>query len=136
MKMSRVESALRIVLAFNEAFNRHDTAGMVQLISDDCIFETSAPAPDGIVYAGKEAIRQYLTDFFRQSPQAHMEIEDIFGLGLRCVARWRYEWVGAAGERKHIRGVDIFQVKNGSICERLSYQKGHSVHSSPDYLTK
>jgi ketosteroid isomerase-like protein len=47
---------MRVVLAFNEAFNRHDVAGMMQLMSDDCVFEYTAPAPDGTVYAGKEAI--------------------------------------------------------------------------------
>ncbi len=31
MKMSRLESAIRVVLKFNEAFNRHDVAGMMPL---------------------------------------------------------------------------------------------------------
>jgi hypothetical protein len=38
--------------------------------------------------------------------------------------RWRYSWVDAAGEEGHVRGVDIFQVKNGLITEKLSYVKG------------
>jgi len=29
MKMSRIETAMRTVLKFNEAFNRHDVAGMI-----------------------------------------------------------------------------------------------------------
>ena len=37
-------------LEFNEAFNRHDVAGMMQPMSDDCIFENTGPAPDGAVY--------------------------------------------------------------------------------------
>ena len=123
-RMSKVESATRIVLAFNEAFNHHDVAGMMQLMSDDCVFENTAPAPDGTVYKGKEEVTQFWQDFFRNSPQAHIEIEDVFGLGLRCVMRWRYEWVDEAGEKGHIRGVDIFQVKDGFIREKLSYVKG------------
>jgi hypothetical protein len=35
IRMSRLESAMRLVLAFNEAFNRHDVAGMLQLMSDE-----------------------------------------------------------------------------------------------------
>ena len=123
-RMSKVESATRIVLAFNEAFNHHDVAGMMQLMSDDCVFENTAPAPDGTVYKGKEEVTQFWQDFFRNSPQALIEIEDVFGLGLRCVMRWRYEWVDEAGEKGHIRGVDIFQVKDGFIREKLSYVKG------------
>jgi hypothetical protein len=38
--------------------------------------------------------------------------------------RWRYHWVDAAGKQGHVRGVDIFQVKDGFICEKFSYVKG------------
>ena len=123
-RMSRLESAVRIVLEFNEAFNRHDVAAMMQLMSDDCVFENTDPAPDGTPYSGKQAVTQFWQDFFRESPQAHIEIEEIFGLGLRCVMRWKYEWVDQAGETGHVRGVDIFQIKNGLISEKLSYVKG------------
>ena len=62
--------------------------------------------------------------FFRESPSAHMEIENIFGLGIRCVLQWRYEWTNSAGDKAHLRGIDIFQVKEGLISEQLSYIKG------------
>jgi hypothetical protein len=38
--------------------------------------------------------------------------------------RWRYDWVDADGNSSHIRGVDLYQVKNGFISEKLSYVKG------------
>ncbi len=123
-QMSRLESAIRIVLEFNEAFNRQDVAGMMQLMSDDCVFENTAPAPDGAVYSGKEAVTRFWQDFFRESPQAHIEVEEIFGLGFRCIMRWRYDWIDDAGKKGHVRGVDIFRVKDGAICEKLSYVKG------------
>jgi predicted SnoaL-like aldol condensation-catalyzing enzyme len=124
MKMSKIETAIRTVLKFNEAFNRHDVAEMIKLMSNDCIFENTTPAPDGTVYSGKEAITQFWREFFRQSPQAQIQIEEIFGLGFRCIMRWRYEWVDTAGEKGHVRGVDIFKLKDGLICEKLSYVKG------------
>ena len=124
--MSRFESGIRLVLAFNKAFNRHDVAAMMQLMSDDCVLENTAPAPDGAVYKGKEAVARVWQDFFRASPHAHIEIEEIFGFGLRCVTRWRYDWVDETGNKGHVRGVDLFQVKSGLICEQLSYVKGAS----------
>lgn len=124
MKMAQIETAIRVVLEFNEAFNRHDVAGMMQLMSDDCLFENTSPAPDGTMYSGKEAVTQFWLDFFRQSPQAHIEIEEIFGFRSQCVMRWRYEWVDGTGKKGHVRGVDIFHVKNGLITEKLSYVKG------------
>ncbi len=60
----------------------------------------------------------------QQSPQAHIEIEEIFGLSFRCIMRWRYEWVDAVGQKNHVRGVDIFKLKDGLINEKLSYVKG------------
>lgn len=124
IRMSRIESAMRVVLAFNEAFNRHDIAGMMQLMSNDCVFEGTNPAPDGTVYSGKEAVTQFWQDFFRESPHAHIEIEEIFGLDKRCVMRWRYDWIDETGQKEHVRGTDIFKVIDGLICEKLSYAKG------------
>ncbi len=123
-RMSKLELAIRVVLEFNEAFNRHDVAGMMQLMSDDCIFENTDPAPDGAAYAGKEAVTHFWQDFFRELPHAHIEIEEIFSFGERCIMRWRYSWVGMGGEKGHVRGVDVFRVRNGSIREKLSYVKG------------
>ncbi|KPL83760.1 hypothetical protein SE15_00365 [Thermanaerothrix daxensis] len=124
MRMARVEAATRLVLAFNEAFNRHDVDAMMALMSEDVVFENTSPAPDGSVYHGKEAVTRFWEEFFRQSPQAHIEIEEIFGMGFRCVMRWRYTWVDASGAAGHVRGVDIFRIKEGRICEKLSYVKG------------
>jgi hypothetical protein len=68
--MSKIESAMRVVLDFKEAFNRHDVAGMMQLMSEDAVFEYFSPPPDGVVYTGKEAITQFWQDFFHEAPQA------------------------------------------------------------------
>ncbi len=118
-RMSKFEAGIRMVLQFNEAFNRHDVAGMMRLMTDDCIFENTEPAPDGTVYTGKEAVTEFWQEFFRQSPDAHIEIEEVFSAGLRCVMRWRYEWKDG-----HVRGVDIYRMKDGLIGEKLSYVKG------------
>lgn len=123
-RMSRVESAVRVVLVFNEAFNRHDVDGMMSLMSEDCLFENTAPAPDGTAYHGKETVTNFWRAFFEGSPHAHIEIEEIFGFGDRCIMRWAYTWTDAAGLQGHVRGVDIFKIREGLICEKLSYVKG------------
>jgi ketosteroid isomerase-like protein len=123
-RMAQVESSIRTVLEFHEAFNRHDAAGMLRLLSDDTIFENTSPAPDGTVFRGKPAVGQFWEEFFRQSPRAHIEVEEIYSLGPRCVMRWKYTWEDADGVKGHVRGVDLFQVKNGLISEKFSYVKG------------
>src|SRR5215217_1417906 len=120
--LSRLESGMRIVLAFNDAFNQHDVAGMMQCMTDDCVFENTDPAPDGTVYSGKEAVTQFWLDFFHESTQAHIDIEEVFSQGNnRCIMRWKYSWVDAVGQKGYVRGVDIFQVRDGLISEKLSY---------------
>ena len=97
---------------------------MMRLMSYDSVFVNTYPAPDGAVYSGKEAVTQFWQDFFRESFHAYIDIEEISGFGIRCVMRWRYGWMDEAGIAGHVRGVDLLQVKNGFICEKLSYVKG------------
>lgn len=123
-RLAKFEFAVRLVLEFNEAFNRHDIPGMMQLMSDDCVFENTAPAPDGKIFTGKDEITRFWQQFFQESPQAHIHIEEIFGMGFRCIMRWRYDWVDAHGNQGHVRGVDLFRVQGDLICEKLSYVKG------------
>jgi ketosteroid isomerase-like protein len=123
IRMERLESGIRTVLAFSEAFNRHDLAAMLNLVCEDCVLETSSPAPDGGVYKGKASITQYWQDFFAQKADAHLKIEETNGLGFRCVALWRLDWIDASGQPLHLRGIDIFIVQNNQISQHLSYSK-------------
>jgi len=128
--MSKIESGIRVVLEFNKAVNQHDLTSMVRLLSDDCIFEHADPPPEGTVYSGKEEIAHFWQDIFRESPQAHIKIEDIYGFGERCMMHWRYEWIDNTGEKRYIRGVDIYQIKDDHIKEIRSYVKGMVNFSS------
>ncbi|MFN3980660.1 MAG: nuclear transport factor 2 family protein [Caldilinea sp.] len=123
-RLLQMEEPMRVVLAFNDALNRHDVEGMMQLMTEDCVFENTNPPPEGSVYSGKAAVTQFWQDFFRQSPHAHIEIEEIFGVGARCIMRWRYEWVDQSGQQGYVRGVDLYQMRDNLICEKLSYVKG------------
>lgn len=123
-RLSKLESTSRLILDFNDAFNRHDVSGMMQLMSEDCVFENTAPAPDGTKYIGKEQVQSFWQEFFQHSPNAKIDIEDIFGLGMHCVMRWKYSWMDEKGNKGHVRGVDIFKAVGGLITEKLSYVKG------------
>lgn len=124
VRMSKFETSMRVVLQFNEAFNRHDVTGILTLMSEDCVYEIASPPPDGTTYTGKAAIAGFWQDFFRQTPEAHTQIEEIFNTKERCILRWKSTWVDDNGETLHIRGVDIFRVEGDRIIEQLSYIKG------------
>jgi len=108
---------------FNEAFNRHDVNAIMSCMTDDCVFENTRPAPDGTRLTGGAAVRAFWEEFFRRSPQAQFETEELVASEDRCFVRWTYRWIrdGASG---HVRGVDLFRVRDGKIAEKLSYVKG------------
>lgn len=115
---------LSVIQQFHDAFNRHDVDAIMALMTDDCVFENTYPPPDGERYAGAAAVRTFWETFFRNSPHAHFAVEEIFASADRGVLRWRYTWQDAGGQSGHIRGVDIFRVREGKVAEKLSYVKG------------
>jgi len=116
--------SLMAIERFNEAFGRHDVDGVMRAMTDDCVFENTWPSPDGERHVGQEAVRGFWERFFRSSPNAAFETEEIFASGDRCVVRWHYRWTGKDGSPGRIRGVDIFLVRDGKVAEKLSYVKG------------
>lgn len=107
-----------VVDRFNHAWNDHDLSAALALLSEDCVFESTAPAPDGERAVGKSAIRAAWTPIFADA-SARITVEESFSAGPRLVQRWRYDWKGG-----HIRGVDVIAVRNGLVTEKLSYVKG------------
>jgi predicted SnoaL-like aldol condensation-catalyzing enzyme len=123
-RMSKIENSIRLVLEFNEAFNRHDVEGIMPLLSPDCIFESSSPSPNGTTFSGREAILTFWQGYFREFSDVTCKIDDIFSQGFHCVMRWRRTWVDPTGETRNMRGVDVFKLKENLICEHYSYIKG------------
>lgn len=118
------KATLEAIERFNEAFDRHDVDRVMEAMTDDCVFENTCPQPDGERYVGKERVRGFWERFFRSSPSAVFETEEIFAAGDRCVVRWLYRWVDESGKTGRIRGVDVFCVRGGKVAEKLSYVKG------------
>jgi ketosteroid isomerase-like protein len=117
--MSQADETESVIARFNEAFNRHDVDAVMALMTDDVVFENTSPVPDGERFVGQADVRTFWERFFAESPNAHFEAEEIATGGDRCTVRWRYDWGGG-----HIRGIDLFRVRDGKVAEKLSYVKG------------
>lgn len=109
---------------FNEALNRHDVDAVMAAMTEDCIFENTWPPPDGERFEGQTAVRAFWENLIRDSPDARFDAEELFAAGDRCVVRWRYTYTGDDGVPRHLRGVDLFRVRDGLIAEKLAYVKG------------
>jgi ketosteroid isomerase-like protein len=112
------------VRAFNDALNRGDVDGMMACTTGDSVFENTYPSPDGDRLEGQQAIRRFWEEFFRGSLEPRIEIEEIFAAGDRCVMRWTYRWREPGGSARHVRGVDVYRIREGKIAQKLSYVKG------------
>jgi ketosteroid isomerase-like protein len=123
MEDAGTAATIAAVERFNDAFGRHDVDGVMAALTDDCVFENTRPAPDGERVEGQLAVRRVWTEFFERSPRAVFETEEMFAGGDRCVVRWVYHWV-RDGKPGHVRGVDVFRVRDGKVAEKLSYVKG------------
>lgn len=103
---------------FNAAWNDHDLDAALSMVTDDCVFESTAPFPDGSRAEGKAEVGAAWRPIFDDAA-SHFDTEEAFVAGDRFVQRWRYSWDGG-----HIRGVDVFRIRDGKVAEKLSYVKG------------
>ena len=110
-------SVADVVDRFNAAWGAHDLAATLALISDDCVFESTSP-PDGQRYVGPAAISTAWQPIF-DDHASRFTVEDSFTAGAHVVQRWRYDWDGG-----HVRGVDLFTVRDGLVTEKIAYVKG------------
>lgn len=120
---TNAQSTLEAVKRFNEAFNRHDVDDVMAAMTEDCVFENTNPAPDGKRYQGQAEVRAFWEKFFQSSPDALFAAEEMFAAKDRCVVRWIYR-KAKDGQPWHLRGVDVFQVRDGKVAEKLAYVKG------------
>lgn len=109
---------LEVVGRFGAAWADHDLDAALAMVTDDCVFDTTAPAPDGTKHVGREAIALAWKPIFADL-SSRFDAEDTFAAGDRVVQLWRYTWADG-----HVRGVDAIRVRDGKVAEKFSYVKG------------
>jgi ketosteroid isomerase-like protein len=118
------EQATRATIdRFNEAFDRHDADALAGLLTEDTVFEDTSPAPDGRRVEGKQAVVEFWRVWFEKNTDARFEAEEIIVSGNRATVLWIYHKM-RNGQPWHLRGVDVFSVKDGKVAAKLAYVKG------------
>lgn len=111
-------TALGAVGRFQKAFDAKDVDAVMAAMTADCAFEDTSP-PDGRRHVGAAAVRAFWTDLFAANPEGAFDTEEVIEAGDRVIVRWRYTWADG-----HVRGVDVFTVRDGLVAEKLAYVKG------------
>lgn len=111
----------KTLIRFNAAFGAGDLDAALTLVTDDIVFESTSPAPDGQRHEGRDAVRTAWAEVMR-TPGMTFTAEESFVTGDRAVVRWCFAWAGS--DPDHVRGVDVLRLRDGLVCEKLSYVKG------------
>ena len=117
------QSTLAAIEQFNNAFNRHNVDELAALLTEDTLFEDTSPAPDGRRIEGKSAVVNFWRQWFVRNSDARFDTEEIIVSGDRGVVRWVYRKM-RNGQPWHLRGVDLFKVRDGKVAAKLAYVKG------------
>ena len=117
------DPTLDVVNRFNDAINRHDAAAVAALLADDTVFENTGPMPDGTRIEGKAAVAAFWEKWFVSNPDARFEAEEVIVSGDRCTVRWIYRKM-RDGKPWHLRGIDVFTIRDGKVAAKFAYVKG------------
>ncbi|HEY8373354.1 MAG TPA: TIGR03086 family metal-binding protein [Pseudonocardiaceae bacterium] len=120
----RWNPVLGAVLRFNAALDRCDVDAVMATMTEDCVFESTGPAPDGRRYEGAAAVRRVWEELFEGTSEPRFEVEELLTCQDRVVQRWRHTWRNPDGSYGSVRGADVFRVRDGKVAEKLSYVKG------------
>lgn len=113
-----------VLARFSAAFGAGDVDAIMGLMTDDCVFEATSPAPDGQRHEGAEAVRAVWRELFDGTVDPSFTEEESFLCEDRGVLRWRFDWTDPDGSPGHVRGVDVLRFRDGKVAEKLSYVKG------------
>lgn len=116
-------STLDAVTRFNDAINRHDAAAVAAMLTDDTVFENTGPVPDGARIEGRAAVAAFWEKWLLANADARFDAEEVIVAGDRCTVRWVYRKM-RDGKPWHLRGIDVFTVRDGKIAAKLAYVKG------------
>ena len=111
---------------FSAAFGRGDVDAIMALMTDDCVFEATGPAPDGARHEGADAVRGVVGAALRRAPASRRSPRrSRSSAATAAVLRWRFE-LGrtTTASPGHVRGADVLRFRDGKVCEKLSYVKG------------
>ena len=96
-----------------DAFNRHDIAGVMRHVAEDCVFDAVAgPEAWGTRHEGRAAVARAFEAVWTAMPDAHWAHRDHLVQGDRAVSEWTFS--GTAAEITPIRSVDKIQIGGGA----------------------
>jgi ketosteroid isomerase-like protein len=125
------DATIELLDAMFAAFNRHDSAGVVALMTDDCIFETAAgPDIHGNRHVGKAAVKKAFEQVWQAFPDVRWDEVQHFGCGERAVSQWVIRATRPDGARIEAQGCDLFTLRGGMVAIKQAFRKDRPVQAA------
>ena len=105
-------------------FARHDVDAILDCFTDDGVFDiTEGPEPWGERFQGKAEIRKALDALFTALPDVQFVDAVKWVAGDRGVSEWTCVGTTVKGRPIRVKGVDLFEFRNGRVTRKDSYFK-------------
>ncbi|MCO5399095.1 nuclear transport factor 2 family protein [Ralstonia soli] len=115
---------VRLLVNFNDAWNRHDIEALMNCMADECVFHGVA-GPDlmGRTFKGRDEVRKGFALAWETFPDASWKEGEHFVSGDRGVSESTFRGTSSDGTRIEARMVDVFTFKDGKIAVKNAYRK-------------
>ncbi len=118
------KATVALMRDISAAFNSRDVERIVAHFTDDATFCLArGPEPVGRTLRGKAAIRQALTDRFKQIPDMRWEGQDYILAGDQAVSVWTVRGKSADGEALDYQGCDLYRFRGDKIVAKNTFWK-------------
>jgi taurine dehydrogenase small subunit len=105
--------------AFMDAWNAHDLARIMEMVTDDCDFITA----DRRRFTGTAELEAFFPTVWQRLPDAHWNVIGHHRIGDRGFSEWIFTGTDSAGNRIETRGVDLLTFRGDQICRKDAFRK-------------
>ncbi len=110
--------------AFSDALNNHDIDAVMDMMTDDCVFNAVAgPEVQGKSFVGQTEVRQGLEAAWKNAPDACWVDGVYHVVGDRGFTESTYKGTAKDGARTEARMIDVFIFRNGKIAVKNAFRK-------------
>lgn len=107
------------LLAFADAWGRHDVDAVMSFMTDDCIYSASVGPEPGKTYRGYTDVHTGVIDMMRHDDGSTSTISNVHIIGDRGFWEWTYRFRDGTA----VRGCDFFEFAGDKICVKNAFRK-------------
>jgi steroid delta-isomerase-like uncharacterized protein len=119
-----IEDSLALMRRHAAAWNAHDVQALLELLTDDCIYDAAAGSrPEGARHVGHAELEPAFRAIWAAFPDARWDDAEHFVDGEKGFSTWVFRGTRPDGIRVTVNGLDVLRFRDGLICHKDTYRK-------------